>query len=561
MKTKSIIILLVLSLVIASSRNASLDNNQYASGFGSGLFLSTNYAYKHDYTDSATKILANALEKNPKDIALLRNNYITSLYSGDIYKASFYAKYFLKFGQEDGLAQLLQVESFLKKRNYQESSKYLKQLIDQKKSVMGINHIVLSYILIWSYIGEHKYKLAKELAEQMILSKEDVPDEFMKLQLAIIYKLNGDNHKAKLYFDNSINLTSFSYYYTKLVMAFYSEIGDYKTREKLYSLYKKNAPYTKYTTSDNYLESDKKNFSHVLDANKGISEIFIDIAKILFASGISTQSAAYLNLALFIDKKNSDAVILLASYYESIEEYARAIKIYQNIDRSLSIYWLVQVYAARDDYLLGNKAMSKQTIVGLAKRPLIRELALITLADLLREDKNYIDAIKFYDLVIEDKKLNWALLFARGMCYEQIGDWHKAHKDLKQALELQPLNADLLNYLGYSLIDRNIDINKGVEMVELAYQKKTNDPQIMDSVGWGAYKLKKYDKAEYYIEKAIEFLPKDETVNDHLGDIYWSVGRKLEAKYQWYKAIKYSSDKKHKEKIQRKIEYGIINGA
>jgi len=151
----------------------------------------------------------------------------------------------------------------------------------------------------------------------------------------------------------------------------------------------------------------------------------------------------------------------------------------------------------------------------------------------------------------------WAIYFARGVSYERLGKWDLAEKDLKKALEIQPDQPDVLNYLGYTWIDMGKNIEQGIKMVKNAYELKPEDSHILDSVGWGYYKLGDYEGALKFLEAAITQLPYDATVNEHLGDVYWQIGRKTEAKYQWQRALDNEPEKRAIAGLQDKIKNGM----
>jgi tetratricopeptide (TPR) repeat protein len=147
--------------------------------------------------------------------------------------------------------------------------------------------------------------------------------------------------------------------------------------------------------------------------------------------------------------------------------------------------------------------------------------------------------------------------FARGVCYERLKKWDLAEKDFMEALKLNPDQPDVLNYLGYSWIEMGKNVEEGIRMVTKAYELKPEDSHILDSVGWGWYKLGNYENALKFLEAAITQMPYDATVNDHLGDTYWRLGRMTEAKYQWRRALENNPEKKYIDPLKSKLERGL----
>ncbi len=157
----------------------------------------------------------------------------------------------------------------------------------------------------------------------------------------------------------------------------------------------------------------------------------------------------------------------------------------------------------------------------------------------------------------QDEK--WQYYFNRGAAFERTKKWDLAEKDLKKALLLSPDNPVVLNYLGYSWVDRGIYYKQAFEYIKKAVQLAPDQGYIIDSLGWAYYKVSEYEKAIEYLEKATELQPEEAEINDHLGDAYWSVGRKREAKYQWKKALEQYT-KEHYDKIlvlKEKLKKGL----
>jgi tetratricopeptide (TPR) repeat protein len=184
-----------------------------------------------------------------------------------------------------------------------------------------------------------------------------------------------------------------------------------------------------------------------------------------------------------------------------------------------------------------------------------------TLASIESARKKYEAAIPYYNRAIElagaPEKKHWGLYYSRGIAYERTKQWAKAEPDFKKALELDSEQGAVLNYLGYSWLDQNINIPEAFDLIKKAVRLKPNDGYIIDSLGWGYYIQKDYEQALKHLEKAVELRPEDPTLNDHLGDVYWRLGRQLEAKFQWTQALTLNPEPEDAGKIKKKIEGGL----
>jgi Flp pilus assembly protein TadD len=186
----------------------------------------------------------------------------------------------------------------------------------------------------------------------------------------------------------------------------------------------------------------------------------------------------------------------------------------------------------------------------------------LELGDLLRDKKSFNDAVAAYDEAIRRATAaglpeRWSMFYDRGVALERAHQWDRAEGDLLHALQLKPDQPMVLNYLGYSWIDRGQNLDRGMKMIEKAVELRPDDGYIIDSLGWAHYRTGDYAGAVGYLEKAIELVPEDSTINDHLGDAYWQVGRLTEARYQWHRALQFGPEEKEIKPIEAKLEHGV----
>ncbi len=175
--------------------------------------------------------------------------------------------------------------------------------------------------------------------------------------------------------------------------------------------------------------------------------------------------------------------------------------------------------------------------------------------------EQYDEAAKAYERLIkitddEQKRRQsyFSLYLARSLT--KAGNWKKAVKILDKGLEYKDDNPFLLNFYGYSLIDRDEDYDRGFAMIKKAYDIEPNSPDITDSLGWGYYLKGDLEKALPLLERAAQTSEDDSEIKEHLGDAYWSAGRRIDARYTWRIAalIAKGDDKK---RLDHKAEYGL----
>ena len=186
---------------------------------------------------------------------------------------------------------------------------------------------------------------------------------------------------------------------------------------------------------------------------------------------------------------------------------------------------------------------------------------LVRVGDYLRSRERFSEAIIEYDEAINRigdlQPHNWRLLYIRGIALERENQWEKAEVDFLRALDFQPNQPNILNYLGYSYLEKKIKLDHALEMIRKAVKLRPRDGYIIDSLGWGYYRLKKYRKAVNELERAVLYRPEDPIINDHLGDAYWRVGRKTEARFQWRRSLSLKPKNDLIETVRRKLKHGL----
>ena len=138
--------------------------------------------------------------------------------------------------------------------------------------------------------------------------------------------------------------------------------------------------------------------------------------------------------------------------------------------------------------------------------------------------------------------VHWPLYYTRGIANERAGNWPAAEADFREALKLEPDQPLVLNYLGYSMVEKQREPRRGARHDRAGASKaEPDDGYITDSLGWVLYRLGRYEEAVKPMLRAVELTPDDPVINDHLGDVLWMVGRKREAEFQWRRALSASA--------------------
>lgn len=294
----------------------------------------------------------------------------------------------------------------------------------------------------------------------------------------------------------------------------------------------------------------------------GAAAVMFSIAGALNREGAEEIVTLYLQTSRALDPKSADTLILLGGLAEAQKQPERAIAFYREVPADSPMHRISELQLGLTLAQTDKVAEARTHLKSLLESDPSDIRSYLAYGSVLSDAKDYQAMAANYDKAVEvigavPKKSDWTIFFQRGIAYERLKQWDKAEPDFKRALELNPEQPQVLNYLGYSWVDKNMNLEQGIDMIRRAVELRPNDGYIVDSLGWAHYRLGAFDEAVTELERAIELRAGDPTINDHLGDAYWRVGRKIEAVYQWNRALIGESDDVDKAKVKEKIANGL----
>ena len=482
--------------------------------------------------------------------------------------------------------------SLINSGNFKEAFNYSKRLeklkLDNFEShiIIGIHHLKNSN----NELAKKYFFKAKNSGERFILNKyisnslynwsnlsdlEQAKYDFRKLDERFENLTKIQNVFLNCYFDspktNSLfteitsnqktDFSRYNYFYAAHV-ASKGKIGKAKKIVKLaLENYPRNLLLNQYKID---LNENKNDLIFNCKNNKHITaEILYVAANALSSQSMYVQSNFYLNLAKYLNKDFLSYNILLAENFYKIDNLKKAKKIYSNLSKNgEAFHWHSSKQLAKILIQQENKSeayrLLKKSFNGLQKKEIYETF---DYAEFLKNNEKFEEAIPFYTIILNEVEKKHPLYSeasdGRGVSYERIGEWNKAEKDLLAALEVNPDQAYVINYLAYTWIEKGIKVKKSLTMLEKANELRANDPYITDSLGWALFKLERYKEAKNYLQLAVSLLPADPIVNDHYGDALWKNGDELQARYYWNYVLNLE---KTEEKLKKTIENKLIKG-
>ncbi|MBR0680354.1 tetratricopeptide repeat protein [Roseomonas eburnea] len=294
---------------------------------------------------------------------------------------------------------------------------------------------------------------------------------------------------------------------------------------------------------------------------EGMAEAHLALAGALRGQGAAEFSLALTRLALRLRPGFAPALLLASDALSDEGQHAAALAQLDQI--------------AADDPLAGMVGLRRAALLDRLDRPdeaaaEFRRVATIfpsasqphaRLGDMLRARQRWAEATAAYDEAIRrvpaPSAAQWPLFYARGIARERDNRWSDAEADFRRALELSPEQPYVLNYLGYTWVERGEHLAEARRMLERAVALRPQDGNIADSLGWALYKLGDTAGALRWLERAVELEPRNSVINDHLGDVYWVAGRQREAQFQWRRALALGPEGDEGPRIEAKIRNGL----
>jgi len=522
----------------------------------SGSYLAARHASVERDAASAAAFYRSALRTDPKNNELLDRAFISSLADGDIDEAVKLADRILTMDKSNRVARLVVGVRDLKQK------KYAAAQVNINQSIRGpITDLVATLLSGWATYGAGDAKAAVANIDK--LTGPEWYPIFKDLHTGMILEISGKEKDAGTRFERAYKLDDSMLRVSDAYARWLSRNKDGAAATGIYEAFDKKLPRHPLVQEGLRETRAGKKLSPLVDsAQAGASEALYGIGATLTRRGGEDLALVYLQLALYLQPNHPLALLSLADLYESVKKPPMAIKVYERMPASSPLKRNAQIQLATN---LDAADRSEQAIKILkdvtAEDPKDIE-AIMALGNIERGRKKFADCSTTYSRAIDvmpgvTDKNTWVTYYYRGICEERSKQWSKAEADMRKALELQPEQPHVLNYLGYSWIDQGINLDEGMKMIKRAVDQRPDDGYIVDSLGWAYYRIGNFEDAVKHLERAIDLKPEDPTINDHLGDAYWRVGRTLEAKFQWAHARDLKPEAEELPKIEAKIANGL----
>jgi tetratricopeptide (TPR) repeat protein len=526
----------------------------------SGAYLAGRHAaVNSDYTQAAS-YYAQALARDPQNVELMESTALSYLSLGQIDKAVPLARVLDSKQDRSQVARMLITADLAQNADYQ-------AILAREDDANGIGPWVDGLVKAWAQMGAGDVRAAMAAFDR--LSKEAGMQGFVMYHKALALASVGDFESAEAIF--GAQSAGAAGQTRRGVMAHAEILAQLDRRADAIQVIEANFGGNTDPELDVLLTALKGDgevpFTHVRDAKTGIAEVFFTFAAVLKSEDAGDYYVLlYTRLARYLRPDHVDALLLTADLLEGLGQQDLAIQEYKDVPADSPTYHAAELGRADALRRSGKVDQAIEVLEQLARSHGNLAVVHSTLGDVLRGQDDFAGAIAAYDraldLVPDTARLRWVLLYSRGIAHERLGDEAASEADFRGALAINPEQPQVLNYLGYSMVEQNRNLDEALDMIERAVAASPDSGYIVDSLGWVFYRLGRYAEAVDQMERAVELIAIDPVVNDHLGDVYWAVGRLREAEFQWSRALSFirpddTDTEADPERIRRKLDVGL----
>ncbi|MCA3575616.1 MAG: tetratricopeptide repeat protein [Aestuariivirga sp.] len=520
----------------------------------SGSYLAGRSAAKFRDNDLASDYLSEVLKWDAGNPLLTEKIFVLELSEGNLSEAEGLATEVLKFNSQQRMARIVLGLKDFRERRYDAARKHLEQA-----AYTPVGELTSTLLIAWSYAGQGDLNDALKALDR--LDSNESFANFKSFHAGLIADYLGNAIRAEASYRKAYEEAGNSLRVVQAYGNFLERNGRAAEAQKIYRSFLEADENPLILAALESSLGNAKPEPFVASPGAGAAEALFSLATSMTDEQSIDVALLYTRLALTFGSDKPVMFTLLGDTYEDMRRYDKAIEAYSQVPEGSPLRSNAEMEIAVSLQRLERKDEALDKLKQLIAREPKNYDAVVTLGNLYRSNQDFANAAKVYDnaiaLITEPVQGHWRVYYYDGIAHERLKEWDIAEQRFRRALELSPDEASVLNYLGYSMIEKKINLPEAMEMVKRAVELKPNDGYIIDSLGWAYYQLGDYEQAVTHIERAVELLPADPIIAEHLGDAYWRVGRKLEARFQWQHARDNKPEPADLKRIEDKIKNGL----
>jgi Flp pilus assembly protein TadD len=470
---------LILSPAASFGSTPAMDDGQFTF---TGSYLAARSAAQDQDLDSAVMFLGQALQSDPDNTELLERTFILRIINGDIDGGVVLATRLVEDGSTNGLANAVLGIKALKEGDYAAAVKSF-----QSPQTGPVAILIIGLLQAWAQQGLGQTDAALATIEG--LKGPDWYPVFKQFHSALIEEM-ADRQAAAVesikeaFKADSSGLRMVEGYARTLARA--GDIAAAKQALLDFARQAQDHPIVHKLISE--LDEGKVPAPLVKTPQEGAAEALYSLGVALTGDGNNDLSAIYLELSLFLNPNDDLAWITLGDIRRTNRDYEKAIAAFDRVPADSPLHEVGAIEAA-----VSLDALDRPDEAATQLRKLLDSdpnslSAALALGDILRGRKKFAEAADAYTIGINSIKdpapTDWQLFYSRGITFERTKRWDQAETDFRTALKLNPNQPQVLNYLGYSLVDQRMKLDEAIDMIRKAVSQRPEDAYIVDSLGW-----------------------------------------------------------------------------
>lgn len=511
----------------------------------SGNYLAGRFAQGQQDWDAAQGYMNSVIAFDPDNTLLEQRAFLLSVGARRYEQAKELADKVYSEHENAELSMIYLASDAMAQDHYKEALAYVTQLPDD-----GFGQYTKPLMTAWAYMG-----MGDKAKAMQILKKDALDtDPTYHVHAAMMEELTGNTKAAAEHYKKAMadGLTL-----NAAVMSanFFKRQGQPEISRQIYDGIGKLYPANPFV---NALQASGT--TNITRAADGAAVALFDLATLLYERRAYDSAQIYGSMSLLMTPHMPFATLMLGDIAALHSQYDKAVAAYNEIDRNSPLYWMSRLRVGEVYEMSGRLDDSIALLKDLSADKNLHVDALVCLGDLYRRHDQFENALHAYDAALASGPVTaaqWPVIYARGMAQERLNNWQMAEKDLLKALEFQPDNPMILNFIGYSWADKGLHLDKALGYIRKAVAMRPGDGYMVDSLGWALYRTGNYAESVSWMEKAVSLVPDDPQILDHLGDAYWQAGRHDEAVYKWRRAHELSKDADFRQSLEHKLTRGL----
>jgi tetratricopeptide (TPR) repeat protein len=527
-----------------------------------GAFLAARVAETDSDFSNAIDFYTRALAFDPRNNSLKQNLMVALISAGEFDRALVYADDLKEVPEVERFSRVALAIDAFRKKDFTDAEFKLRLSLES-----DLDRLITTLMTAWAQYGAGDAAEAIKKAET--LQGPSWFDIFTAYHAALIAESAGDNAAAVEQYEkivaNPATATAAPETFLRAIESYAGHLargGDAGAAiDMINKVEEVHLGRLDMTELRQRLEAGETGEPLVGTAQQGAAEVLLNVGTALNRGGGESFVRLYLRMALALRPDSVPALMQLASLAEQTNRSEEAVAFYEQVPEDSPQKKLAELQLGLNLADLKRYDEAIEHLEGVLERAPDDRRAFLALGSVHSSRMDFRAAADVYDRAVAQienpDRSDWNIFYQRGIAYERLKEWEKAEPNFFKALELYPDQPQVLNYLGYSWVDMNRNLERGLELIRKAVELRPSDGYIVDSLGWAYYRLGRYEEAVTELERAVSLMPDDPILNDHLGDGYWRVGRRLEATFQWSHARDLDPEPDLLAEVLKKLSDGL----